>query len=333
MTRLCLQSLLSLIFALLAGASKAQAASTGSGQVYPVKILRLLVPFSAGSGSDTIGRIYAGGLTEVFGQQVILENRAGAAGNIGAEVAARAPADGYTLFLVNMAHAVNVTMYRKLAYDPIRDFAPVSMLATGPAILVVHPSLPVKSVKELVALAKARPGAINHASAGSGTFTFLAAEMFKRQAGIDMLHVPYRAGGEALTAVISGETSVYFSPAAAALPQVRQGRLRPLAVTSSKRISLMPELPTVAESGIATLAKFESGNWYGIVVPAKTPRDIIDRVRNASVTVLNNPTISKRLNDLGFVLIGNTPEEFGAYFRSEIDAWGKIVRDLNLKAE
>ena len=333
MTRLCLQSLLSLIFALLAGASKAQAASTGSGQVYPVKILRLLVPFSAGSGSDTIGRIYAGGLTEVFGQQVILENRAGAAGNIGAEVAARAPADGYTLFLVNMAHAVNVTMYRKLAYDPIRDFAPVSMLATGPAILVVHPSLPVTSVKELVALAKARPGAINHASAGSGTFTFLAAEMFKRQAGIDMLHVPYRAGGEALTAVISGETSVYFSPAAAALPQVRQGRLRPLAVTSSKRISLMPELPTVAESGIATLAKFESGNWYGIVVPAKTPRDIIDRVRSASVTVLNNPTISKRLNDLGFVLIGNTPEEFGAYFRSEIDAWGKIVRDLNLKAE
>ena len=333
MTRLCLQSLLSLIFALLAGASKAQAASTGSGQVYPVKILRLLVPFSAGSGSDTIGRIFAGGLTEVFGQQVILENRAGAAGNIGAEVAARAPADGYTLFLVNMAHAVNVTMYRKLAYDPILDFAPVSMLATGPAILVVHPSLPVTSVKVLVALATARPGAINHASAGSGTFTFLAAEMFKRQAGIDMLHVPYRAGGEALTAVISGETSVYFSPAAAALPQVRQGRLRPLAVTSSKRISLMPELPTVAESGIATLAKFESGNWYGIVVPAKTPRDIIDRVRSASVTVLNNPTISKRLNDLGFVLIGNTPEEFGAYFRSEIDAWGKIVRDLNLKAE
>ena len=341
MTRLCLQSLLSLIFALLAGASIAQAASTGSGQAtstssgqaYPVKILRLLVPFSAGSGSDTIGRIYAGGLTEVFGQQVILENRAGAAGNIGAEVAARAPADGYTLFLVNMAHAVNVTMYRKLAYDPIRDFAPVSMLATGPAILVVHPSLPVKSVKELVALAKARPGAINHASAGSGTFTFLAAEMFKRQAGIDMLHVPYRAGGEALTAVISGETSVYFSPAAGAIPQVRQGRLRPLAVTSSKRIILMPELPTVAESGIVTLAKFESGNWYGIVVPAKTPRDIIDRVRSASVTVLNNPTISKRLNDLGFVLIGNTPEEFGAYFRSEIDAWGKIVRDLNLKAE
>jgi tripartite-type tricarboxylate transporter receptor subunit TctC len=322
MTHLHLRTLLSLIITLFP--------TVNFAQTYPNKVVRLLVPFSAGSGSDTIGRIYAGGLTEAFGQQVILENRAGAAGNIGAEIAARAPADGYTLFLVNMAHAVNVTMYRKLAYEPLRDFAPVSMLATGPAILVVHPSLPVKSIKELVALAKARPGAINHASAGSGTFTFLAAEMFKRQAGIDMLHVPYRAGGEALTAVISGETSVYFSPAAGALPQVKQGRLRPLAVTSMKRIALMPELPTVAESGYP---KFESGNWYGIVVPAKTPREIIDRAHKASLASLNNPAISKRLNDLGFVLIGNTPEEFGNYFKLEIDAWGKIVRDLNLKAE
>jgi tripartite-type tricarboxylate transporter receptor subunit TctC len=315
---------------IIGGLIVALISTSPSAQTYPVKVVRLLVPFSAGSGSDTIGRIYAGGLTEVFGQQVIVENRAGAAGNIGAEVAVRAPADGYTLFLVNMAHAVNVTMYRKLAYDPMRDFAPVSMLATGPAILVAHPSLPVKSVKELVVLAKARPGVINHASAGTGTFTFLAAEMFKRQAAIDMLHVPYRAGGEALTAVISGEASVYFAPVAAALPQVKQGRLRPLAVTSTKRITLMPELPTVAESGYP---KFESGNWYGIVVPAKTPRDVIDRAHKASLASLTNPAINKRLNDLGFVLIGNTPEEFGTYFKSEIDAWGKIVRDLNLKAE
>ncbi len=307
--------------------------ATAHAQNYPTKVVRLLIPFSAGSGSDTIGRIYAGGLAEPFGQQVIVENRAGAAGNIGAEIAARAPADGYTLFMVNMAHAVNVSMYRKLPYDPLRDFVPVSLLATGPAILVTHPSLPVKSVQELVALARARPGAINHASAGVGTFTFLAAEMFKRQAAIDMLHVPYRAGGEALTAVIAGETSVYFSPAAGALPQIRQGRLRPLAVTSQKRIALMPELPTVAESGFATMAKFESGNWYGIVMPAKTPREIVDRVHSASVATLNNPTLNKRLQQLGFVLIGSTPEEFGAYFRAEIDAWGKIVRDLKLSAD
>ena len=315
---------------ILPGLAMALFASTIMAQTYPAKVVRLLVPFSAGSGSDTIGRIYAGGLSEVFGQQVILENRAGAAGNIGAEIAARAPADGYTLLLVNIAHAVNVSMYRKLAYDPMRDFSPVSMLATGPAILVTHPSLPVKSVKELVALAKARPGAINHSSAGVGTFTFLATEMFKRQAAVDMLHVPYRAGGEALTAVIAGETSVYFSPAAGALPQVRQGRLRPLAVTSTQRIALMPELPTVAESGYPN---FESGNWYGIVAPAKTPREIIERAHKASLASLNNPVIGKRLNDLGFVLIGNTPEEFGVYFKSEIEAWGKIVRDLKLTAE
>ncbi len=322
MIRAILLSLSTLMFAFVA--------STSIAQNYAAKVVRLLIPFSAGSGSDTIGRIYAGGLGEVLGQQVIVENRAGAAGNIGAEVAARAPADGYTLLLVNMAHAVNVTMYRKLAYDPMRDFAPVSMLATGPAILVVHPSLPVKSVHELVKLAKSKPGAITHASAGVGTFTFLAAEMFKRQAGVDMLHVPYRAGGEALTAVISGETSVYFAPVSGALPQVKQHRLRPLAVTSAKRIALMPELPTVAESGYP---KFESGNWYGIVVPAKTPREIIDRVRNASVTSLSNPSINKRLVDLGFVLIGNTPDEFSAYFKSEIEAWGKIVRDLRLSSD
>jgi tripartite-type tricarboxylate transporter receptor subunit TctC len=318
---------------LLTGVTLALTAASVHAQNYPSKVVRLLIPFSAGSGSDTIGRIYAGGLAENFGQQVMVENRAGAAGNIGAEVAARAPADGYTLFLVNMAHAVNVTMYRKLAYDPLRDFTPISMLATGPAILVTHPSLPVKSVKELIALAKARPGAINHASAGVGTFTFLAAEMFKRQAAIDMLHVPYRGGGEALTAVISGETSVYFAPAAAALPQVKQGRLRPLAVTSLKRITLMPELPTVVESGFPALTRFEAGNWYGIVVPSKTPREIIERVHKASMAALNNPSINKRLVDLGFVLIGNTPEEFGAYFKSEIDAWGKIVRDLKLSAD
>jgi tripartite-type tricarboxylate transporter receptor subunit TctC len=175
------------------------ACTSVAAQTYPAKTVRLMIPFSTGSGSDTIGRIYAGGMAEALGQQMIVENRAGAAGNIGAEVAARAPADGYTLFLVNMAHAVNVTMYRKLAYEPLRDFTPVSLLATAPAILVTHPSLPVKSVKELVALAKSRPGAINHSSAGVGTFTFLAAEMFKRQAAVDMLHVPYRAGGEALT--------------------------------------------------------------------------------------------------------------------------------------
>lgn len=305
-------------------------AQTCIAQNYPSKPVRLLVPFSAGSGSDTIARIYASGLGEALGQQLIVENRAGAAGNIGAEVVARAPADGYTLLFVNIAHAVNVSMYRKLGYDALRDFAPVSLLATGPAMLVTHPSLPVKTVKELVALARARPGAINHASAGVGTFTFLAAELFKRRAAIDMLHVPYRSGGEALTAVLSGETPVYFAPVAGALPQVGQRRLRALAVTSSKRLSLAPEVPTVADSGYP---QFEFGNWYGIVLPAKTPRDIVDRVHGASVAALGNPAIGKRLQDAGFVTIGNTPEAFGAYFRTEVEAWRTIVRELKLSAE
>jgi len=299
-------------------------------QGYPSKPVRLLLPFSAGSGSDTIGRIYAGGLGDALGQQIIVENRAGAAGNIGAALAARAPADGYTLLLVNIAHAVNVSMYRKLTYDVQRDFLPVTLIATGPALLVAHPSLPVTSVKALVALAKARPGAIQQASAGVGTFTFLAAELFKRRAAITMLHVPYRSGGEALTSIVSGETSVYFAPVAAALPQVNTARLRALAVTSAKRLPLSATTPTLAESGYPG---FEFGNWYGIMAPAKTSREVIDRVHAASVSALNNPGIHKRLLGSGFVPIGNTPEAFAAFFRSEIETWGKIVRELELSAD
>jgi tripartite-type tricarboxylate transporter receptor subunit TctC len=306
-----------------------QFAATGWAQSYPAKTVRLLVPFSAGSGSDTIGRIIAAGLTDIFGQQVIVDNRAGAAGNIGAEIAARAPADGYTLFEVNMGHAVNVSLYRNLPYDLVRDFAPVTQFASSPAVVVVHPSLPVKSIAELVKLAKARPGAINYSSGGAGTATFIAAELFKGQAGIDLLHVPYRAGGEALTAVVAGETSVYFAPLATALPQIRRGRLRALAATSAKRLSLLPEYPTVAETGYPG---YESGNWYGIMVPAKTPQEPIATIRGAGIAVLNNPVVSKRLNDLGYVPVGDQPEEFAAHIKSEIDKLRKILRQLGVTA-
>src|SRR6185369_6903815 len=254
-------------------------ASSSWAQRYPAKVVRLLVPFSPGSGSDTLGRIIAGGLSDVFGQQVIVDNRAGAAGNIGAEIAAKAPPDGYTLLLANLGHAASVSLYRNLPYDVVRDFAPVTQLASAPAIVVAHPSLPVRSLDELVKLAKARPGAINYASGGVGTPTFVAAELFKAQAGINMLHVPYRSGGEALTAILAGEASVYFAPLAVALPQVRQGRLRPLAVTTMKRIRLVPDLPTVAEAGYPN---YQSGNWYGLLAPVKTPRDVIATIRNAA---------------------------------------------------
>ena len=298
-------------------------------QAYPAKVVRFIVPFSPGSGSDTIGRIIAAGLTEVFGQQVIVDNRAGAAGNIGAEIAARAPPDGYTLFEVNMGHAVNVSLYRNLPYDLLRDFAPVTQFASSPAVVVVHPSLPVKSIGELVRLARAKPGAINYSSGGAGTPTFVAAELFKAQAGVDLLHVPYRAGGEALTAVVAGETSVYFAPLATALPQIRQGRLRALAVTSAKRLSLLPEYPTVAESGYPG---YESGNWYGIMLPAKTSQETIATIRVAAISVLNNPNVNKRLNDLGYVPVGDRPEEFAAHIKSEIDKLGKILRELRVTA-
>ena len=287
-----------------------------------------MVSFSAGSGSDTIGRIVASGLSQAFGQQVVVENRAGAAGNIGAEVAAKAPPDGYMLFLANMGHAANVTIYPKLPYDLVRDFAPVTQLATSPSIVVVHPSLPVKSIAELVKLAKARPGAINYGSGGIGTPTFVAGELFKSRAGVNLLHVPYKSGGEAIIGVITGEVSVYFAPLATALPQVREGRLRPLAVTSARRLSLLPDYLTVAELGYAG---YQAGNWYGLMVPARTPPEIVTAVRTAALAALANPTVSKRMTDLGYVLIGDQPDEFAAHLRAEIASLATMLKGLRVE--
>ena len=298
-------------------------------QHYPVKVVRYLVPGSAGSGADVLARMIAGGLTQVFGQQVIVENRTGAGGNVGAEIAARAPADGYTLFQISMTHALNVSLYRSLSYDLARDFAPVTQLASTPSMVVVHPSLPVKSIGELVRLAKSRPGAINYASAGTGTPTFLAAELFKGYAGIDMTHVPYKGGAEAMTSVISGETSVYFASLGIALPFVRQGALRALAVTTAKRLPFVPQYPTVAEMGYPA---YQSGNWYGVMVPAKTPKETIVTIRDAIIAALNNPNLNKRLTDLGFVPIGDTSEEFAVHIKTEIGALAKIVTAFNLSA-
>ena len=294
-------------------------------QGYPAKPVRFLVSFSAGSGTDTIGRIVAGGMAQAFGQQVVVENRAGAGGNIGAEIAAKSPPDGYTLFLVNMGHAASVTLYEKLTYDLVRDFAPVTQLASSPSIVVVHPSLPVKSISELVKLAKARPGAIHYGSGGIGTPTFVAGELFKMQAGVDLLHVPYKSGGEAIIGVMTGEVPLYFAPLSTALPLVQQGRLRALAVTTVKRLAVLPEYPTVAESGYPG---FQAGNWYGLMVPAKTPRETIVTIRNAAIKALNDPGVNKRMTDLGYIIIADQPEEFAAHIRSEIASLAKILKGL-----
>lgn len=302
--------------------------SPAVAQTYPVKPVRFIVPFSAGSGSDTISRIIAVGLTEAFGQQVIVDNRAGAAGNIGADLASKALPDGYTMCLIILGHAANATLYRNLPYDLLRDFAPVIQLASTPSILVVHPSLPVKSVADLVRFAKAKPGAINYSSGGVGTPTFISGELFKQRAGISLLHVPYRAGGEALTAVLSGETSVYFAPIAPALPHVRSGKLRALAVTSSSRMPQLQGYPTIAESGYPG---FKTGNWYGLAVPSKTPHAIVATLNKTAVAVLRNPAVNKRLVDLGYNVIGDTPEEFGAHIKSEIAGLARILENVRVE--
>jgi tripartite-type tricarboxylate transporter receptor subunit TctC len=299
-----------------------------AAQSYPSKPVRLLVSFSAGSGTDTIGRIVAGGMTQALGQQVVVENRAGAAGNIGAELAAKSPPDGYTLFLVNMGHAANVTLYEKrLNYDLVRDFTPVTQLASSPSVVVVHPSLPVKTIGELVRLAKSRPGAVHYGSGGIGTPTFVAGELFKTQAGVDLLHIPYKSGGEAIVGVLTGEVPLYFSPLSTALPLVQQERLRALAVTTLKRIDVLPRLPTVAESGYP---KYQAGNWYGLLVPARTPKDVIATVRAAAVKALHDTAVAKRMADLGYVIIGDQPEEFAAHIRAEIASLAKILKGINL---
>jgi tripartite-type tricarboxylate transporter receptor subunit TctC len=306
----------------------AMACST-QAQSYPAKAVRYIVPNSAGSGADTLGRIVAGGLTQLLGQQFIVDNRAGAAGNIGADAVAKAQPDGYTLLQVSMSNAANVSLYRNLPFDLTRDFAAVTQLASSPSALVVHPSLPVKSVADFVRLAKARPGAINYASTGAGSATFVAAELFKGMAAADLQHVPYRGGGEALTAVMSGEVSVYFAPFAVALPHIKQGRVRTLAVTSAKRLPLMPDYPTIAESGYAG---YLSGNWYGLMLPVKAPKEIIAAVRSAAIATLSDAAIGKRMSDLGYISVGDQPDEFMAFIKSEIATLGKIMQQTGVTA-
>jgi tripartite-type tricarboxylate transporter receptor subunit TctC len=296
-------------------------------QSYPSRPIRFVVPFSPGSGSDTIARIIATALGEHVMQQVIVDNRAGAAGNIGADLAARSAPDGYTMLLVILGHAANATLYRNLPYDLVRDFAPVTQLATTPSLLVVHPSLPARSVAALVRLAQEKPGDIMYASGGVGTPTFISGELFKLHAGVNLVHIPYRAGGEALTAALSGEAPVYFAPVAPALPHVRQGKLRALAVTSPARMPLLPDYPTVAESGYPGYA---TGNWYGLALPAKTPAEIVGALNRSALAVVRQPAVAQRLADLGYVIVGDTPEAFAAHIKAEIASLAKVLRDVRV---
>lgn len=295
---------------------------------YPAKPIRFILPFPPGGGTDTLGRILGGKLGEGLGQQMVMENRPGAGATIGAEVAAKSPPDGYTVLMGNVAHTMSASLYRKLNYDLVRDFAPVSLLASTPNMVVVHPSLPVKSLKELIALAKAKPGALDVASSGSGSSAHLAGELFNMMAGTKMNHVPYKGGGPAMIALVSGEVALGFATTPSVIQHVKAGRVRAVAVTSAERAPFAPELPTVSEAGVKG---YEASTWYGLLVPAGTPPAVITRLHAESVKVLRLPDVRSNLDATGYSAIGSTPEEMGRHVRSEIEKWAKVIRTAGVR--
>ena len=295
---------------------------------YPTRPIRFIVPFAAGSSNDIVARIIGPPLSEALGRPVAIDNRPGAAGNIGAELAAHSPPDGYTLLLGNVALATSVTLHSKLGYDVVKDFAPVSLLASGSYLMTVHPSVPARSVKELIALARARPGQLNVAT--SGSLIYLSSEIFQSMTGIKMANVTYRSTPYSVTALVSGEVSVGFSGTSAAIPHVRSAKLRALGVTSARRSPMVPDVPTIAEAGVPG---YEASSWYGLMVPAKTPPAIIARLYAESVGALNRPDVKERFATTDFQLIGAGPEQFGAHIRSEIAKWGKIVKATGLRPD
>lgn len=300
----------------------ALAIAHANAQSYPAKPVRVIVPFPPGAGADITTRLFAPRLSEVLGQAVVVENRAGAAGNIGAEVVARAAPDGYMLLIAPASIAISQTLYKKLPFDLLLDFQAVSMLASVPFVLVVHPSLPVKSVKDLIALAKARPGQINYASTGNGSSPHLTAEMLKMQARIDAVHVPYKGTPLAVTDLLTGQVSFMFANALSILPHVNSGRLRALGVTSAKRNAATPQLPTMTESG---LPGFESGTWYAVLAPAGTPREVVARLSAEIGKLTQHPDTRAKLAAQGAEALTMTPGETAAYLRSEVAKWGKVV--------
>jgi tripartite-type tricarboxylate transporter receptor subunit TctC len=316
-------------FAVLA-ALCAMTGAVHAADTYPSRPIRMIVAYPPGGGTDQVGRVMADQLTTTLGQNVVVDNRGGATGNIGTELAARAVPDGYTLLMGNVApNAVNVSLFKKLGFDPVKDFAPVSLVAITPNILVAHPSIPVKTIKELIAYAKAKPGTLNFPSAGVGSSSHLAGELLKSLAGISMVHVPFKGGGPALIAVIAGEVQIMFATMPAAMPHVKSGKVKPVAVTTGKRSQAMPELPTIAESGVKG---YDASTWYGLLAPARTPQAIITRLHGDTVKILAGPT-RQRLEVQGFEPEGGTPAEFTAYIKSEIIKWAKVIKDAGIPAE
>ncbi len=320
------------ILAIVAAARVALAGeSPGTSSPYPAKPVRFVIAFSPGGPSDILTRLLGGKLAESMGQPFVFDNRPGAGGNIAGEIVAKSPPDGYTLLMGNNSIlATNASLYKNMSFDPVKDLAPITLVASQPNILVVHPSVPVKSVKEFIALAKARPGQLNYASSGSGAAAHLAAELFQSMTGTSMVHVPYKGAGPALIDELAGQCQVMFATALSVQPYIQSGRMRPLAVTTARRSPTMPELPTVAESGVPG---FDASTWHGVVAPAGTPEGIIMRLNTEINRVLKLTDVRDRLTSQGAEIIGGTPQEFAAYIRKEIPKWAKVVKDSGARAD
>ncbi len=297
------------------------------GQSYPAKPIRLIVPSSPGGGTDITGRIVAQKLTELLNQQVVVDNRAGAGTRIGNEIVAKSPPDGYTLLMGLSTLAIIPAVYKKVGYDALRDFAPISQVVSVPNVLVVHPSLPARSVKELIALAKSRPRDLVAGSAGSGTSPHLSLELFKSLAGIEMVHVPYKGSGPGLVALLSGEVAVFFPSLASATPHIKAHRVRPLGVTTATRAASLPDVPSIAEAG---LPGYEATQWFGVLAPGGTPQAIVDRLHQAIVAALKSPDVVKQFSAQGAQVVASSPEEFAAYIRTETQKWAEVVKTAGI---
>src|SRR5262245_2119637 len=299
-------------------------------QTYPSRPLRFIIPFPPGGPSDILGRLLAQRLGDTWGVQLVSDNRPGAGGNVGTEQCAKSPPAGHTLCMLSIAQSISPAIYAKLGFDPVRDLAPVTLLATLPSLLVVHPSLPARNAKELIALARARPGALNYASGGVGTSTQLLMELFKLRAGVAITHVPYKGSGPALVDQISGQIETAFTTVIAVLPYTRTGRLRAIAISTRERFPQLPDLPTVDESG---LRGFDGGSWQGLVMPAGTPREIVGKTSADTVKLLQAADLREKILVMGGIVLGNTPEAFDAFVRAEIAKWAQVVKAAGIRGE
>jgi len=318
------------IWAALLAAAGLHAGAQAQAQTFPSRPVRIVVPFAPGGATDALARAMAQKMSESWGQPVVVENKPGAAGNIGTEFVARAPADGYTMLMAINSHAINASLYSKLGYDPIKDFQPVSLFAIAPNVLAAHPSLPANTVQELIKLAQARPGEISYGSAGSGSGSHLAGALFANLAGVQMTHVPYKGVTPAVTDLIGGQISLSFSVYSVVDPHIKAGKLKAIAVTSAKRSPYAPTLPTVAESG---LKGFDVVSWFGLLVPATTPKEVVAKIHDEVARIAKLPDVKEKFASQGIDLVGNTPTEFADFIKQDWAVWDKVIKSTGIKME